>query len=160
MAFLEVAVLPLRVVQVVFAIIVLGLTAYIVDAYSNPWASWSPHSVNFMLFTSIWTLLAVVYLVLTPTRFPRAAHKFAILGVEALTMIFWFAAWVAVAALWGDWWKPARNGSVWGSGVAAIVFGAFLWLSFVATTVIAALHVRRTSGGDTAPPPEMQMQGV
>jgi hypothetical protein len=127
MAFLEVAVLPLRVVQALFTIIVLGLTAYIVDAYTNPWASWSPHSVNFMLFTSIWTLLAVVYLVLTPTRFPRAAHKFAILGVEALTMIFWFAAWVAVAALWGDWWKPARNGSVWGAGVAAIVFGAFIW---------------------------------
>jgi hypothetical protein len=127
MAFLEVAVLPLRAVQALFSIIVLGLTAYIVDAYTNPWASWSPHSVNFMLFTAVWTLLAVAYLVLAPTRFPRAAHKFAILGVEALTMLFWFAAWVAVAALWGDWWRPARNGSIWSTGVAAIIFSAFIW---------------------------------
>jgi hypothetical protein len=80
-----------------------------------------------MLFTSIWTLLAVAYLVLAPTRFPKAAHKFAILGVEALTMLFWFAAWVAVAALWGDWFKPARTGSLWSTGVAAIIFSAFIW---------------------------------
>jgi hypothetical protein len=127
MAFLEVAVLPLRAVQALFSIIVLGLTAYLVDAWSNPWDSWSPHSVNFMLFTAVWTLLAVAYLVLAPTRFPRAAHKFAILGVEALTMLFWFAAWVAVAALWGDWYKPARHGSLWSTGVAAIIFSAFIW---------------------------------
>jgi hypothetical protein len=44
MAFLEVAVLPLRAVQALFSIIVLGLTAYLVDAWSNPWDSWSPHS--------------------------------------------------------------------------------------------------------------------
>ena len=31
-------------------------------------------------------------------------------------------------------------------------------LAFVFTTVVAALHVKRTSRGDTAPPP--QMQGV
>ncbi|KAF2682246.1 hypothetical protein K458DRAFT_391271 [Lentithecium fluviatile CBS 122367] len=158
MAFLEVAVLPLRAIQALFSIIVLGLTAYIVDTATNPWGSWSPHSVNFMLFTSIWTLLAVAYLVLTPTRFPQFAHKFAIAGVEALTMLFWFAAWVAVAALWGDWWEPARHGSIWGSGVAAIVFGCFIWIAFVITTVIAALHIRRTSRNDNAPPP--QMQGV
>ena len=157
MAFLEVAVLPLRAVQAVFSLIVLGLTAYIVDAYNGPYGSWSPHSVNFMLFTSVWTLLAVAYLVLTPTRYPRAAHIFAIAGVEALTMLFWFAAWIAVAALWGDWWV-GWHGGVWGAGVAAIVFGAFIWLAFVVTTIIAALHVRRSSRNDTAPPP--QMQGV
>ncbi|KAJ4368423.1 hypothetical protein N0V83_006780 [Neocucurbitaria cava] len=100
-------VLGLRGVQVVFSIIVLGLTAYLVNAFTTPWASWSPHSLNFMLFTSVWTLLAVAYLVLSPTRFPRAAHN------------------------------------------------AFLWLTFLATTVLAALHIRRTPRGDTAPPPDM-----
>lgn len=80
-----------------------------------------------MLFTSIWTLLAVAYLVLSPTRFPKAAHKYAILGVEALTMLFWFAAFVAVAARWGDSWWAGRRGTFYGSGVAAIVFSAFTW---------------------------------
>ncbi|KAF2121641.1 marvel domain-containing protein [Lophiotrema nucula] len=142
-------ILPLRAVQAVLSIIVLGLTAYIVDAW------WSPDSVNFMLFVSIWTLLAVAYLVLTPTRFPQAAHKYAIAGVEALTMIFWFAAWVAVASLWGDLHCGPYGGRC-GAGTAAIVFGAIIWLTFVATTVLSALHIRRTARNDTAPPPDMQ----
>ena len=141
MAFLEVAVLPLRAVQALFSLIVLGLSAYIVDVHTSPWGSWSPHSVNFMLFTAVWTLLAVAYLVLAPSRFPRAAHKFAILGVEALTMLFWFAAWVAVAALWGDWLKPARTGTVWSTGVAAIIFSAFIWY--------VAPYLRLSMGGDS-----------
>ncbi|OAL54565.1 hypothetical protein IQ07DRAFT_583837 [Pyrenochaeta sp. DS3sAY3a] len=149
-------VLGLRGVQVVLSIIVLGLTAYIVDAFTTPWASWSPDSLNFMLFTSVWTLLAVAYLVLSPTRFPKAAHKYAIAAVEFITMIFWFAAFIAVAVLWRDSWRGVRGrGTFYGSGVAAIVFSAFLWLTFVATTVLSALHIRRTSRNDTAPPPDM-----
>lgn len=81
-----------------------------------------------MLFTSIWTLLAVAYLTLAPTRFPRAAHKFAIAGIEFLTMLFWFAAFIAVAVLWRDiYWGWAGHGTVHNIGIAAIVFGAFLW---------------------------------
>ncbi|KAF1955949.1 hypothetical protein CC80DRAFT_594109 [Byssothecium circinans] len=155
MPFLDVAVLPLRGIQALFSIIVLGLTAYVINVTSTYW--WHSSSVAFMLFCSIWTLLAVAYLVLTPSRFPAAAHKFAIAGVEALTMIFWFAAWVAVASLWGDIHCGSRGG--WcGAGTAAIVFSAFIWLAFVATTIIAALHIRRTSRSDTSAPP--QMQGV
>ncbi|KAF9694554.1 hypothetical protein EKO04_007647 [Ascochyta lentis] len=148
-------VLGLRGVQVLFSIIVLGLTAYIVDQYTNPWASWSPHSLNFMLFTSVWTLLAVAYLTLAPTRFPRAAHKFAIAGVEFLTMIFWFAAFIAVAVLWRDIYWGNGHGTFHNCGVAAIVFGAFLWLTFLATTILSALHIRNSSRGNTAPPPDM-----
>jgi len=151
-------VLGLRGVQVLLSIIVLGLVAYLVNAYTTPWGSWSPHSLNFMLFTSVWTLLAVAYLVLSPTRFPRAAHKFAIGAVEFLTMIFWFAAFVAVAALWGDvaWGYNRHHSTFYGCGVAAIVFSAILWLTFVVTTILAALHIRRTPRNDTAPPPDMQ----
>ncbi|KAK3202583.1 hypothetical protein GRF29_154g86649 [Pseudopithomyces chartarum] len=121
MPFLDTLILPLRLAQALFSIIVLGLTAHIIDLYRGPQGyGWTPDSIDFMLFTSIWTLLAVAYLVLAPSRFPAAAHKYAIIGVEAVTMIF--------------------------------------WLAFVFTTVVAALHVKRTSRGDTAPPP--QMQGV
>jgi len=145
-------VLGLRGVQVLFSIIVLGLSAYLVDSY---W--WSPHSVDFMLFTSIWTLLAVAYLTLAPTRFPKAAHKFAIAAVEFLTMLFWFAAFVAVAVRWGDatWGVAGRRGTFYSCGVAAIVFSAFLWLTFVVTTALAALHIRGSSTSATAPAPAM-----
>jgi hypothetical protein len=90
---------------------------------------WSPASVDFMLFTSLWTLLAVAYLLLVPTRFPKFAHKFAIAAVEFITMIFWFAAFVAVAVRWGDAYRGVdARGTFYGCGVAAIVFSAFLWL--------------------------------
>jgi len=144
-------ILPLRIVQAVLAIIVLGLTAYVVDV---TWGGW--HSVNFMLFTSIWTLLTVAFLILTPARFPALAHKYIILAAEALCMIFWFAAWVAVAALWGDL-RCGSNGGACGAGTAAIVFGALEWLTFVATTVMAALHVYRTPRQDTNPDPQMEV---
>jgi hypothetical protein len=81
-----------------------------------------------MLFTSLWTLLAVAYLLLVPTRFPKFAHKFAIAAVEFVTMIFWFAAFVAVAVRWGDAYRGVdARGTFYGCGVAAIVFSAFLW---------------------------------
>lgn len=128
MPFVDVAILPLRAVQALFSIIVLGLTAYIIDAYRGPVGGWSPDSVDFMLFCSIWTLLVVAYLVLAPSRFPAAAHKYAIIAVEAVTMIFWFAAWVAVASWWGDVWHASgSHHPVWSSGVAAIIFSAFIW---------------------------------
>lgn len=99
----------------------------VIDQYTNPWASWSPHSLNFMLFTSVWSLLAVAYLTLAPTRFPRAAHKSAIAAVEFLTMVFWFAAFIAVAVLWRDIYWGHGYGTFHNCGVTAIVLSALLW---------------------------------
>jgi len=79
-----------------------------------------------MLFCSVWTIVALVYLVLTPGRFPTVAHKFGILAVEILTMIFWFAAWIALAALLGD----IGCNQAWGvcrASTAATIFAAFEW---------------------------------
>jgi len=143
--------LPLRVAQAIITIIVLGLTAYVASDWSGSsrWSgSWSPSSINFLLFTSVWTILALAYLLVAPVRFERLAHKFGILAVEAVTMIFWFAGWIAVASLMGD----LGCGSHWGpcrAAIAAAVFGAFEWLLFLATTIMAALHVWRTRGSHT-----------
>jgi hypothetical protein len=63
---------------------------------------------------------------LAPTRFPALAHKYAIAAIEAITMIFWFAAWVAVAALWGDVHCGSQRRHC-GAGTAAIVLGAIVW---------------------------------
>jgi hypothetical protein len=110
--------LPLRAAQGVLAIIILGLTAYDVSI-------WSPSETNFLLFCSIWTILALVYLIVAPAQFPTAAHKFGILAAEVVTMIFWFAGFIAEAALLGD--TECHRGSVCRSMQAATVFGAFEW---------------------------------
>jgi len=136
--------LPIRIIQAVFAIIVLGVLAYA----SSSWAWWwSPSQINFLIFTSVWTLLAVAYLTITPARYPTAAHKFGILAAEVLTMLFWFAGFIALAVLLTDVGCGAGSGHYWGPCRAAIagdVFAAFEWLLFCATTLMASLHVWRT----------------
>lgn len=151
--------LPLRAVQAVLAIIILGLTAYAIDKFNGAWwnGDWSPGSFRFLLFCSLWTLVALIYLILAPWKFPSAAHKFAILAVESVTNIFWFAGWIAVAAWLGD--VDCHSGTVCGSLKAATVFGAFEWLCFGATLALSAIHVYRTRGTqETEAPPQMQAQ--
>ena len=79
-----------------------------------------------MLFDSVWTLLALTYLIIVPWRFSetRAHHKYGILFAEAVTCIFWFAGFIALAA-----WLGERTcfGSVCSSAKASAVFGAFEW---------------------------------
>ena len=144
-----------------------------------PVASWwnayysdiSPSQINFLLFCGIWTCaFAVPYLALSPRFFPVAAHKYAILAAEAVTMIFWFAGFLAAAVLLSGF--DFCNGSVCGAARGAVVFGAFEWYGvssvqslqwtnmiftpvytdmiklhrvlFSATTIMAIIHVLRT----------------
>ena len=86
----------------------------------------SPGQINFLLFDSVWTILALIYLILVPWRFSDtiAHHKFAILAVEALTALFWFAGFIALAVFLSD---RVCFGSVCSAAKAAAVFGAFEW---------------------------------
>lgn len=86
----------------------------------------SPGQVNFIIFDSVWTLLALAYLVVVPWRFSdtKAHHKFVILGVEALTMLFWFAGFVALAVFLTG---RRCDGSVCSAAEASTVFAAFEW---------------------------------
>lgn len=121
-----------HIVAAVFSIIELGLTAYVVSLYDGTYnngyywsGSWSPDRVNFMLFNSIWSLLVLAYIGLTPLYMTSIFHRLAALGLEAVTMIFWFAGSVALAVFIG---VPRCHGNSWcGSIQAAVAFGFFLW---------------------------------
>lgn len=121
-----------HIVAVVFSIIELGLTAYVVSLYDGTYnngyywsGSWSPDRVNFMLFNSIWSLLVLAYIGLTPLYMTSIFHRLAALGLEVVTMIFWFAGSVALAVFIG---VPRCHGNSWcGSIQAAVAFGFFLW---------------------------------
>jgi len=148
--------LPLRIVQGVFAIIVLGLTAYVANWWGGHWHQFSPSEVNFLVFTSVWTLLALAYLIIAPARFATAAHKYGILAAEAVTMIFWFAGFIALAAFLSD---RVCFGSVCSAAKAATAFAAFEWLFFAGSTLMAALHCYRTRNtGVTGHDPKVEMQ--
>ena len=59
----------------------------------------------------------------------KIGHPFVVLAVVAVTMLFWFAGWVALAAFLGGSLKLACDfgGTACGVLDAATAFGAFLW---------------------------------
>lgn len=80
--------------------------------------------MNYLIFCSVWTILALLYLVVAPLRFPLTAHKFGVLAAEALTTIFWFAGFIAIAVFLSD---RVCFGHVCSVAKAATVFAAFEW---------------------------------
>lgn len=75
------------------------------------------------MFSSVWTLLALIYLTLTSWKLERFAHPWIICGVESLTMLFWFAGFIAAAVFLSDLITCA--GRACSSAKAATVFAAF-----------------------------------
>ncbi|PYH98360.1 hypothetical protein BO71DRAFT_395311 [Aspergillus ellipticus CBS 707.79] len=134
-----------RVIQVFFAIIVLALTAYYIS-----WFTYSD-TVNFMLFNGIWTaFFATPYLALAPVYFPQLAHRFVIPAVEVITMIFWFAGFIALGVF-----LPPSEYCHWSrcrALQAATVFGAFEWALFVATTIVAVFGVLQSRASHSTKP--------
>lgn len=131
--------LILRGVQALFAIIVLGLTAYAVNRTLG-----FNSTINFNLFCSIWTFfIAVPYLVLAPIYFPAAAHQYALIGVDAVTMIFWFAGFIALGSMLPP---PQYCHGGCGHMQAATVFGSFEWVLFLAAVVLVVLPLVRNRG--------------
>lgn len=123
-----------HIVAVVFSIVELGLTGYVVSLYNGTYdtgngyyysGNFSPDRVNFMLFNSVWSLLVLAYIGLTPLYLTSIFHRLAALALEAITMIFWFAGSIALAVFIG---VPRCHGNSWcGSIQAAVAFGFFLW---------------------------------
>jgi hypothetical protein len=136
-------VLPIRIAQIILAILVLATSAYgerasalsailvlshrlannrllsVASVYRNG----SPSEINFLVFTSLWTILALIYLTLTSWKLERFAHPWIICGVESLTMLFWFAGFIAAAVFLSDLITCA--GHACSAAKAATVFAAF-----------------------------------
>ncbi|KAG6302373.1 hypothetical protein E4U45_002806 [Claviceps purpurea] len=127
-----------------FNIISLGLLAYAVNSWGSSffYRSWSPSSVNFMLFNTIWTFLVLIYLLVIP-RFAAALYlSIVAAGLLAITTIFWFAGSIALAAFLGVG-NCAGSGfcSVYRAAQAATAFGFFIWIMFTVLLVFALLGV-------------------
>ncbi|RYP34189.1 hypothetical protein DL767_004416 [Monosporascus sp. MG133] len=140
------------IVAAVFSIVELGLTAYVASTDGGEWR-WVgvPHvgvprisvpRVNFMVFNSVWSLLVLAYVGLSPLYFPRLSHKLVATGLNCATAIFWFAGSIAFA-VWAASW--AASGAASGVAGAAAAFGFFLWVIFTFLAVLGVLEARGTS---------------
>ncbi|RYP13814.1 hypothetical protein DL765_006686 [Monosporascus sp. GIB2] len=128
------------IVAAVFSIVELALTAYIANAVG--WGGWrlGIPRVNFMVFNSVWSLLVLAYVGLSPLYFPRLSHKLVATGLNCVTALFWFAGSIALAV-----WAGV------GVGAAAVAFGFFLWAIFTFLGVLGVLDARGTSSTVKAP---------
>ncbi|KAI1652553.1 membrane-associating domain-containing protein [Daldinia decipiens] len=112
---------------------------------------YSPSRVNFMIFNSVWTLLVLIYVGITPLYLTSVFHRLAALALNAITTIFWFAGSIALAVFVGGPYKCGSD-SFCGSAEAAVAFGFFLWALFTFLTVIDAIDSLRSRGHNVSKP--------
>ncbi|KAI1799261.1 marvel domain-containing protein [Daldinia bambusicola] len=127
--------LGLRAAQLVFGIILLGLTGYVANWYNVDTLTTSPSQINLLLFASLFTILSVFYLELVQRFVPKISHPLAALGVIALNAILHFAGFVALAVFMSR--LLFCRGSVCGSARASIAFGAIEFLLWTVSGVFA-----------------------
>ncbi|KAI1432566.1 membrane-associating domain-containing protein [Xylaria sp. CBS 124048] len=136
------AVSILHILGTIFAIVELGLTAYWASLFHG-W--WTPSSIDFLLFTSVWSLLVLFYVALASTRTPSIFNRTAALAANALTAIFWFAGAIAVAVWFGGPYACGGDRAC-SNAEAAIAFGFFLWAIFTVLAIIDAIEFLRRRG--------------
>ncbi|KAJ5579905.1 uncharacterized protein N7459_005890 [Penicillium hispanicum] len=139
---------PIRIVQAVFALATIGLTAYVIASLYDSWSF--SNVVYFMLFNGCWTTaVAVPYLGLAPLWLPRISHEFVIPTVELVTMGLWLSGWIAMAAMIPH--PSACNYPSCHALQATIVVAAVEWALFFFTNVFALLDVKnsRKNRGNT-----------
>lgn len=101
-----------------------------------------------MLFTTIWSILVLLYIAITPVVLPSLFIPVVSLGLLALTMLFWFAGSIALAVFIG---VPDCNGRNYCQSLqAAVAFGFFIWAIFTGLTVVEAMGFMRSRGGANA----------
>jgi len=148
--------LPLRCAQAIFAMTTMVLIAYVADWWGQIHRAQAPAEVNFLVFTSIFSLLCVVFCILIQTeRFSRFNSQYFIVGIDALLMTCWFGGFVALPVFLK---QRICFGNVCRMAYASVVFAALEWLLFAATmcfTAFFALRKRRTS---PATPPQKEWE--
>lgn len=101
-------------------------TGSVSNWWANYWRDMSPIEVNFLLFSSVFSLITTIYLSLAAfNKLPAVANnRFALLAADAMTMTFWFASFIALAVFLSS---RVCFGNVCNVAKASVAFGAFNW---------------------------------
>ncbi|OTA57292.1 hypothetical protein K449DRAFT_437571 [Hypoxylon sp. EC38] len=160
----NIVILGIRAAQLVFAIIVMALTAYVAHWYNVDTLTSSPSQINWLLAVSIFTIVSVAYLELTPRFVPRLSHQMVAVGIEATNAVFYFSGFIALAVFMSR--LLFCRGSVCGAARASIAFGAFEFLLWTASLIIMGKEVaksgflRRTPKAPLNVPPMKESQAA
>ncbi|KAH6656660.1 membrane-associating domain-containing protein [Truncatella angustata] len=135
-------VLGLRAVQLLFAFIVLGLSAYVANWYNVDTLTSSPSQVNWLLFCSLFTIISLAYLEGVSRFMPKFHHPLAVVGLELANVLFYFAGFIALSVFISK--LLFCRGSVCGSARADVAFGAFEFLLWTGTAFFAVRDMMKT----------------
>ncbi|KAI1815247.1 hypothetical protein GGS20DRAFT_356103 [Poronia punctata] len=135
-----------RIVQLVLAVICLGLAGYAVSLLPISGA-------GLTVFTSVVSILSSIYLLVAHFSQPIAYNYWAVLGLEIFHVVFWliaFAVLASQAAVWLSYTAGTNTidevfGAVCGAGAG---LGALQWVSYIVTLTLhsLALHRHRKAG--------------
>lgn len=145
-------ILPVRAVQAILSITILGLMAYgssrkhllatpyilthqiVSQWWATHWRQSSPTEVNFLIFAPSWTVLALSALVIVPLKFSHMLSskgaQIGLLALEGLTMLYWFGGFVALAVFLSD---RICFGTVCDVARASTAISAMNWLVWAVT---------------------------
>ncbi|KAI1210356.1 membrane-associating domain-containing protein [Annulohypoxylon truncatum] len=151
-------ILGLRAAQVVFAVVVMGLTAYVAHWYNVDTLTSSPSQINWLLAVSIFTIISVLYLELTPRFVPKLSHQLVAMGLEASNALFYFAGFIALSVFMSR--LLFCRGSVCGAAQASIAFGAMEFLLWTASAILVGKEVSKSGLGLSLPLPKLRRNGA
>ncbi|KAI1388830.1 membrane-associating domain-containing protein [Hypoxylon trugodes] len=141
MASSSIIILGIRAAQLLFAFIVMGLTAYVAHWYNVDTLTTSPSQVNWLLVVSVITIVSVLYLELTPRFAPKLSHPLVAMSLEVLNALFYFAGFIALSVFMSR--LLFCRGSVCGAARAAIAFGAFEFLLWTGSAILMGKEVAK-----------------
>ncbi|KAH7393186.1 hypothetical protein BKA64DRAFT_755232 [Cadophora sp. MPI-SDFR-AT-0126] len=165
----------LRYAQLLVAMAVLGLSAYVVTCFAYSGASLS-------LFTAITTIIITIYYIVTITLRPVFFNYCAVIGLDILALIFWLISFALLASEAASWsimthfgdncafsttaycykkralvqnrstdYRTYRNAMAASAGLGGLEF--VLFVVTLGSTALAVLKHMRT-GGNCVPSPE------
>ncbi|KAI2634297.1 membrane-associating domain-containing protein [Hypomontagnella submonticulosa] len=158
----NIIILGIRCAQLLFAFLVMILTAYVAHWYNVDTLTTSPSQVNWLLAVSLFTIFSVAYLELTPRFVPRLSHPMVALGLETGNALFYFAGFIALAVFMSR--LLFCRGSVCGAAQASIAFGAFEFMLWTASAILMGKDLfksgfpRRSPKGPLNMPPMPPMK--
>lgn len=97
----------------------------------------APLSFNFLMFAPVFSIVSIAYLVLGPRYLSvRWTPPYALVGVEAINAIFYFAGFIALAVFLSD--LLFCDGTVCAVGRATSVVAAAEFITWMGSTLIRA----------------------
>jgi len=145
--------LIIRGFQALFSVVTLALSAYALSVFG----SYISSGYGLNIFTSIYTLIFLGYILGTGFFAPHAYNCWAHLGLEIAANIFWlstFAVLAQTATYYDAFWRfTGTYSSAKGATQGGAALGAITWALFIASLVTFGimLHRMRMANGAQGP---------